>query len=157
MTFTKPKAFGRILLVDDNVDSVEMMQLLLTSLGYAVEIAYRGDDGLALARTFMPQAVFLDIGMPGMSGYEVAVEIRKDPQLNDVFLLALTGWNDQATRAAVIAAGFDRHMVKPPNFDEITRILSHYFSFRQNASADDSASEDLPANPTGTATDLFPD
>lgn len=66
--------------------------------------------------------------MPGMSGYEVAVEFRKDLQLNDVFLLALTGWNDSTTREAVIASGFDRHLVKPPNLDQITRLLAEYFS-----------------------------
>ena len=130
MTLTKATDSGRILLIDDNVDSAQMMQLLLTSLGYVVEVAFGGIEGLALARTFLPHVIFLDIGMPGMSGYEVAVELRKDTQLNDVFLLALTGWNDKATRVAVIGAGFDRHMVKPPRFDEITRVLATYFSSR---------------------------
>jgi DNA-binding response OmpR family regulator len=126
--FSNISAFGRILLIDDNVDLAQLMQLVLTSLGYAVEIAHTGKDGLALAKSFLPQVVFLDIGMPGMSGYEVAVELRATPQVNDVFLLALTGWSDRDTRAAVVDAGFDRHLVKPPKLDVITSILDEYFS-----------------------------
>jgi CheY-like chemotaxis protein len=117
----------RVLLIDDNADAVTMMQALLTALGYTVEAAHSGRAGIELAKTFRPQVVFLDLGMPIMSGYEVAAVLRNTPALSDVFLLALTGWNDQATRHAVIAAGFDRHLVKPPNFEQINAILNEHF------------------------------
>jgi CheY-like chemotaxis protein len=130
MTMTATRAAGRVLLVDDNVDALDLMQVILSALGFTVETAANGKDGLATARTFLPQVVFLDLGMPGMGGYEVAVELRKLPALQDVFILALTGWNDLATRKAVIAAGFDRHLVKPANFEQITEILDDYLMAR---------------------------
>jgi CheY-like chemotaxis protein len=120
----------RILLIDDNVDAASMMQALLIALGFTVEAANSGRKGLDIAQAFHPQVVFLDLGMPVMDGYEVAAALRRLPGLADVFLLALTGWNDQATRTAVIAAGFDRHLVKPPNFEQIISILDEHFGSR---------------------------
>jgi len=130
MTSRDTDAQKRVLLIDDNVDAASMMQALLTALGYTVEAANTGREGLALAQSFLPHIVFLDLGMPIMSGYEVAIALRRMPGLGDVFLLALTGWNDQTTRAAVVAAGFDRHLVKPANFEQITSILDEYFAPR---------------------------
>lgn len=130
MTSPDTDAQKRVLLIDDNVDAASMMQALLTALGYTVEAANSGAEGLALAQTFHPHVVFLDLGMPVMSGYDVAMALRGMPALDHVFLLALTGWNDQATRAAVIAAGFDRHLVKPPNFAQLTSILDEHFAAR---------------------------
>lgn len=128
MTSPNTDAQKRVLLIDDNVDAVFTMQALLTALGFTVEAANSGREGIELAKTFHPQVVFLDLGMPVMSGYEVAAALRRIPALGDVFLLALTGWNDQATRAAVVAAGFDRHLVKPANFEQISAILDAYFT-----------------------------
>ncbi|MFC5549074.1 response regulator [Massilia aerilata] len=130
MTSPIAEAQKRILLIDDNVDAAFMMQALLTAFGFTVETANSGARGLALAQTFLPQVIFLDLGMPVMSGYEVATALRKLPALADVFLLALTGWNDQETRAAVIAAGFDRHLVKPPDFAQIRALLERHFEAR---------------------------
>ena len=130
MPSLNPDPQKRVLLIDDNVDAVFMMQTLLTALGFTVEAANSGREGIELAKTFHPQVVFLDLGMPVMSGYEVAAAMRKIPALGDVFLLALTGWNDQATRAAVVAAGFDRHLVKPANFEQISSILDAHFAPR---------------------------
>ncbi|CAH0178766.1 Transcriptional activator protein CzcR [Massilia sp. Bi118] len=130
MTSPTNDAQKRILLIDDNVDAASMMQALLTAFGFTVETANSGAQGLALAQIFLPQVIFLDLGMPVMNGYEVATALRKLPALADVFLLALTGWNDQGTRAAVIAAGFDRHLVKPPDFEQIRAILAQHFEAR---------------------------
>jgi CheY-like chemotaxis protein len=69
--------------------------------------------GLALASSFGPEVVLLDLGMPGMSGYEVAVALRQLPGLSDVYIAALTGWNDARTKALVTSSGFDKHLVKP--------------------------------------------
>jgi CheY-like chemotaxis protein len=131
MTSSTIHAHKRILLIDDNVDAASMMQALLTAFGFTVEAANGGVEGLALAQSFLPHVIFLDLGMPVMNGYEVAVALRKMPLFEDVFLLALTGWNDQDTRAAVIGAGFDRHLVKPPNFQQILDILHQHFESRQ--------------------------
>jgi CheY-like chemotaxis protein len=117
----------RLLLIDDNVDALDLMQMLLSALGFSVKTATNGKDGLAKAREFLPQVVFLDLGMPGMSGYDVAAELRKIPALQNVFMLALTGWSDAATRTAVVAAGFDRHLVKPPRYEVILDILNAHF------------------------------
>lgn len=119
---------GRVLLIDDNADALYLMQILLSTLGYTTETAGSGKDGIALARTFVPDVVFLDLGMPDMLGYDVARALRKIPQLEHAFILALTGWNDQATRAAVIEAGFDRHLVKPARHEQIAEILEQYFA-----------------------------
>lgn len=135
MTSPTIDAQKRVLLVDDNVDAAAMLQALLSAFGFTVETADNGADGLALAQRFLPHVVFLDLGMPVMSGYEVAAAIRQLPLLSDVFLLALTGWNDQDTRAAVVAAGFDRHLVKPPDIEQILAILSRHFEARTAASA----------------------
>jgi CheY-like chemotaxis protein len=131
MTSSTIHAEKRVLLIDDNVDAASMMQALLTAFGFTVEAANGGVEGLALAPSFLPHVIFLDLGMPVMNGYEVAVALRKMPLFEDVFLLALTGWNDQDTRAAVIGAGFDRHLVKPPNFQQILDILHQHFESRQ--------------------------
>ncbi len=133
MTFVTTPAQKRVLLIDDNADAATMMQALLTAYGFTVEAANSGRTGLELAQRFLPEVVFLDLGMPVMSGYEVAEALRRMPALGDVFLLALTGWNDRATRAAVVAAGFDRHLVKPPNFEQIISILNEHFDARTPA------------------------
>lgn len=130
MISPNPAAHKRVLLIDDNADAASMMQILLSALGFNAEAAYSGKEGLELAQSFRPHVVFLDLGMPAMSGYEVAAALRRLPALGDVFLLALTGWNDQATRAAVVAAGFDRHLVKPPDFEQIIAILDEHFDAR---------------------------
>lgn len=118
----------RVLLIDDNIDATTLMQLLLTQLGYAVETASSGWDGLKIAETFLPQVIFCDLGMPVMSGYTVAAQLRGDIRFADVFLIALTGWEDQQTRAAVAAAGFDRHLTKPAGCMQIIETLDGYFA-----------------------------
>ncbi len=127
MTPLTTSAERRVLLIDDNADAAFMMQALLSAYGYTVEAANSGREGLALAQTFRPHVIFLDLGMPEMDGYEVARVLRSTPPLDEVFLLALTGWNDEKTRAAVIAAGFDRHLVKPPDFERIAALLQAHF------------------------------
>lgn len=133
MTSIATSACKRVLLVDDNVDALSLMHLLLTSLGFNVEMANNGREGLRLAETFLPQVVFLDLGMPEMSGYDVAIALRKMPSLEGLLLIALTGWNDEKTRSAVFAAGFDHHLVKPSKLEEILSILNEHFEVRYSA------------------------
>ncbi|USX12410.1 ATP-binding protein [Oxalobacteraceae bacterium OTU3CAMAD1] len=114
----------RVLVVDDNVDAAETLTALLEFKGHTVGVAHDGPQALAAARSLSPQVVFLDIGLPGMSGYEVARQLRATPGLDGVTLIALTGWGTDADRLKTDAAGFDHHLTKPVSFDEILRMLT---------------------------------
>ena len=111
----------RILVVDDNADAAELVGAIMSMEGHVVEVAHGGREGVAAAATFLPDVVFLDIGMPGMDGYQVAMELRRDPSLSAARIVALTAWGDDESRARVIACGFDAHLVKPAKLD---RLLS---------------------------------
>lgn len=116
----------KILVVDDNVGSARVLSLLLSKLGpHVVEMAHDGPTALALLNEFRPQIVLLDIGLPGMDGYEVARSIRKNPEFNDVLLAALTGYGQEEDRRRSKEAGFDQHLVKPPALETIKELLSH--------------------------------
>ena len=113
----------RVLLVDDNRDSAESLAALLTMLGHEVYQAYDGPAALAAAANWLPDLVLLDIGMPGMSGYEVARGLRADPKLDGATLIALTGYGSVKDRHDSRAAGFDGHLVKPIDFDALEHII----------------------------------
>ena len=114
----------RVLVVDDNVDAAVSLGRLLTRLhGQDVKVAHDGPSGLALAEAFRPEVVILDIGMPGMDGYEVARRLRDRPESNGTLLVALTGWGQEADRRRSAEAGFDRHLVKPVDPDLLKKIL----------------------------------
>jgi CheY-like chemotaxis protein len=123
VTKPPPSPRSRILLIDDNDDARELMQIGLELNGHAVAAAASGARGLARAREFRPEIVFLDLGMPIMDGYETAVELRRIAGLERVRIAALSGWNDQATMARVIDAGFDHHLTKPATFAQIDSVL----------------------------------
>ncbi|HVX12382.1 MAG TPA: PAS domain S-box protein [Pirellulales bacterium] len=107
-----PSGF-RLLIVDDNHDAANSLGTLLQLQGHHVRIAYSGMATLEIAKEFIPDAVLLDIGMPGMDGYEVAMRLRELPALQNTMLIALTGWGQQEDRRRSAEAGFDRHLVKP--------------------------------------------
>lgn len=113
----------RVLLIDDNDDARDLMGMVLELHGHQVAMARNGLAGLATAREFMPEVVFLDLGMPVMDGYETAVGLRAIPGLERVWIVALSGWNDQATLARTRLAGFDYHLTKPANFEIIDNFL----------------------------------
>jgi CheY-like chemotaxis protein len=113
----------RVLVVDDNRDSAESLAALLGMLGHEVDQAYDGPAALATARTRFPDLVLLDIGMPGMSGHEVARQIRAEPALLGTTLIALTGYGSAEDRHESRAAGFDGHLVKPIDFEALQRII----------------------------------
>jgi signal transduction histidine kinase len=113
----------RVLVVDDNVDAAESLGLLLRFLGADVEVAHDGPSALERMQPFRPELVLLDIGMPGMDGYEVAARIRALPSNGDVTVIALTGWGQSEDRARSHAAGFDRHLVKPVDIDTLEALL----------------------------------
>ena len=114
----------KVLVVDDNRDAAESLSLLLGLQGHDVCTSHDGNSAIAAARTFRPHLVLLDIGMPGMNGYEVARHLRQIPELNDVVLAALTGWGQPEDRQRSRAAGFDQHLVKPVTPDALQGVLA---------------------------------
>ncbi len=114
----------RIMIVDDNQDAAETLARLLTRLYQQdVRVAYDGASALDLAASFRPEVVLLDIGLPGMDGYEVARRLRSSPDLGPLTLAALTGWGQDHDRARSRAAGFDHHLVKPVEIDSVRQLL----------------------------------
>jgi len=109
--------------VDDNRDAAETLAALLNLLGHSAPVANDGHQALRMLAGLMPQVVFLDLGMPGMSGYEVAAAIRQDRRYDGVRLVALTGWGGAADRERTAAAGFDRHLTKPATVEAIEEVL----------------------------------
>ena len=115
----------RILVVDDNKDSANALARLLKRLyGQEVEVAHDGPSALARAATFRPEVILLDIGLPGMDGYEVARRLRGMPGFEAVTLLALTGWGQEEDRRRSLEAGFDHHLVKPVDPEAILDLLT---------------------------------
>jgi signal transduction histidine kinase/ActR/RegA family two-component response regulator len=114
----------RVLVVDDLLASAETMKVLLESEGYVVEIAVDGMSALAKAREFLPTVVILDIGLPGMSGFEVAHQMRQMPETREVLLIALTGYGEAESRLRSKKAGFDHHVVKPADIDALLGFVS---------------------------------
>jgi PAS domain S-box-containing protein len=114
----------RVLVVDDNQDAADSLALLLQLAGQEVRVAYDGQAALALAPEFRPAMAFLDIGMPGMDGYEVGRRLRQLPGMEALVLVALTGWGQEEDRRRSKEAGFDHHLVKPAEADELNRLLA---------------------------------
>ncbi|MFN2427389.1 MAG: PAS domain S-box protein [Candidatus Binatia bacterium] len=103
----------RLLVVDDNEDAATSLAILLRLQGHDVRVAYDGPSALEAAAVYAPDLVFLDLGMPGMDGCEIARRMRKQPGLEQTVLAALTGWGQKADRRRTAEAGFDHHLVKP--------------------------------------------
>jgi signal transduction histidine kinase/ActR/RegA family two-component response regulator len=114
----------RILIVDDNHDAAETLAMLLSELGATVEVAHNGPDALHALEAFEPDAMLLDIGMPGMDGYEVSRHVRSSSSHKNVLLIALTGWGQLDDRERSKRAGFDHHLVKPPDIDRLRSIVA---------------------------------
>ncbi len=113
----------RLLLVDDSVDAAEALSLLLETLGHDVRTAHDPWTALELAETFAPQVVILDIGLPGMDGFELARAMRGRPATSNALLIALTGYGQERDRQLSREAGFDHHFVKPISFSEIQEVI----------------------------------
>ena len=119
-----PAAGLRILVADDNVDAATMLAAVLEARGHQVRLAHDGRAALALARESGFELLIFDIGMPGLSGYELAREIRKLPHLDRALLAAHTGWGAQHDRSEAREAGFDAHLTKPAGLEEIDALLA---------------------------------
>jgi CheY-like chemotaxis protein len=114
----------RVLVADDNRDAADSLALLLQIDGHDVRVAHGGSAALALAQAFRPEVALLDIGMPDLNGYEVARALRREPWGKDVYLIALTGWGQEEDRRRSREAGFDRHLTKPADPDELKAVLT---------------------------------
>jgi CheY-like chemotaxis protein len=113
----------RVLLVDDNVDAVESMEILLQAFGYEVSTAIHPDTALAQLESFAPAAAVIDIGLPGMDGYQLATEIRRRLAGKPMRLIAFTGYGGADDIARATLAGFDAHLVKPVEIERLLAVL----------------------------------
>jgi signal transduction histidine kinase len=115
----------RILVVDDNRDSAMTLARLLIRRGHQVEVAFDGEDAIAAAAIFQPEIVLMDIGLPRLNGYDAGRRILEQTPSGDVVLIALTGWGQENDRRRAFQAGFTHHLVKPVDFEALTRILGN--------------------------------
>jgi signal transduction histidine kinase/ActR/RegA family two-component response regulator len=138
----------RILIVDDNRDAAQTLGELLSALGATVCVVHSGREALDTLDAFDPDSVLLDIGMPDMNGYEAARRIRSTAGYGDVLLVALTGWGQEHDQRRTLAAGFDHHVVKPPDIDKLRDLLTTGWSdtetdsFRSRDAVDKSLARD---------------
>ncbi|HET7809672.1 MAG TPA: ATP-binding protein [Steroidobacteraceae bacterium] len=131
---------GRVLVADDNRDAAESLAMVLRFLGYEVGVAADGGEALELGAQLHPDAAVIDIGMPGMSGHEVARRMRREAWGRRAVLVALTGWGQEQDRQAALAAGFDEHLTKPVDPDHVERVLAARMP--SSAAADAAAHDD---------------
>lgn len=113
-----------MLVVDDNRDAAESMTVLLELWGHEVRIANDGPDALALATQYQPDTVLLDIGLPGMDGYEVARRLRNLPHSDNMFLVAVTGYGQDEDRRRAYETGFNFHLTKPVEPAQLESLLA---------------------------------
>jgi signal transduction histidine kinase len=113
-----------VLVVDDNIASAKTAGWMLEMIGHHATLAHDGLDALAAARTQHPDVILLDIGLPGMNGYDVCRELRKDPAFAHTVMIAQTGWGQERDRRLASEAGFDHHLTKPVNFEEFSGLLA---------------------------------
>ena len=117
----------RVLIADDNRDGAETLGLYLEMQGHQIHFAHSGEEALAVAAAIRPQVSVIDIGMPDMTGYDVAERIRHEAWGEDMTLIALTGWGQDTDRRRAFAAGFDHHCTKPID----PAVLETFFSPRK--------------------------
>ncbi len=115
---------SRVVIIDDNQDAATTMSMLVEQLGGSARVAHDAVSGLAAVQEFQPDIVFLDIGMPGMDGYETCRRIRKQPSLQHVFVVAVTGWGRPQDKQRALDAGFDAHLTKPVDPTALAVVLA---------------------------------
>jgi len=113
----------RVLVIDDNHDAAEMLCNLIAILGHETRYALGGPEGIDQAALFKPDVIFLDIGMPGMNGFETCIGLRTLPGLDATCIVALTAWTDPATRLKCEQCGFNFHLAKPASIDLIESVI----------------------------------
>lgn len=120
-----PRGAGRrILVADDNRDATDAVALLLESRGHTVRVANDGHSAVAIAQAFHPDVGLLDLGMPGLTGHEVAMKMRAQPWSARLLLVAMTGWGQDDDKRRALEAGFDHHLTKPVDPDRLLAVIS---------------------------------
>jgi CheY-like chemotaxis protein len=122
----EPGSATRVLVVDDNNDVADSLVELLQLVGYTAELARNGEQALEVAEAWRPDVVLLDIGLPTISGREVAKRLRARPWTTGLLLVALTGWGQFEDRRLSLEAGFDDHLVKPVDLDRLLEVLQRF-------------------------------
>jgi len=130
-----------VLVADDNRDAAESLAILLTMSGCRVWLAHSGDEALRLALREQPNALILDIGMPELTGCDVARGVRQQEWGKQALLLAISGWDQREDRKASSEAGFDVHLPKPAEPERIEQLLENFCAQLQHERTPDSASE----------------
>jgi signal transduction histidine kinase/ActR/RegA family two-component response regulator len=115
---------GRVLVVDDNLDTARLTSRLLKQAGFEVEVAHGGPEAIEVAHWFTPSVVLLDIGLPGMNGYEVATHLRDDPASNAALMIAVSGYAEEKARERSRATGFDHYLTKPLDFGQLMALIA---------------------------------
>ena len=123
-----PAHCGRVLVVEDNVDSAEILATFLRRSGHEVRTAYDGPGALEAVAAYLPDVVLLDIGLPGLDGFEVARRLRLDPRLERVRLVAMTGYGQESDLKLAAEAGFNEHLVKPVNILDVRERLTTWLT-----------------------------
>jgi len=116
----------RVLLIDDNPDVVDSLALWFETLGHQVEIAYHGIQGISTAQSFEPDIILLDIGLPDMDGYQVARKLREQPSTQRMWIIALSGYDQQKNSLSAESAGFDHYLMKPPNLSQLQELITEF-------------------------------
>jgi CheY-like chemotaxis protein len=119
-----PMMNGRVVIVDDNQDAARTMAMLVEKLGGSARTAYDAESGISAVRAFRPDIVLLDIGMPGMDGYEACRRIRQQPSERPVIVVAVTGWGQDQDKQRALDAGFDAHLTKPVDPAALAQLLA---------------------------------
>ena len=129
---TKSSALHSILIVDDNRDSADSLSMLLELTGKQTFLAHDGLEALEMAEKYRPQAMLVDIGLPKLTGHEVCRRIREQHWGQDIVMIALTGWGQEDDRRKSQEAGFDGHLVKPVDYDELLDLLAELSNGRRH-------------------------
>jgi len=119
-----PVPVCRVLVVDDNRDAANSLGMLLGLLGVEAQVVYDGPSALESVQRSRPDVILLDLGMPGMDGYEVVQRLHESPECDEIKIIALTGWGQEEDRRRVFAAGFDHHLVKPAEISVLKELLT---------------------------------
>lgn len=114
-----------VLVVDDNVPSAQTIGWMLELAGHNFTLAHGGEEAMEAARTQVPDVIMLDIGLPGISGYDVCRTLRSEDEFRDTIFIAQTGWGEESARQRAREAGFHHHLVKPVNYDELAELLAN--------------------------------
>jgi CheY-like chemotaxis protein len=128
-----PRRPGRVLVVDDNVDAAMTLAQVLGQAGHEVRVAATGQEGLAVARSFAPQVAVLDIGLPDLDGYALALRLRDEPATRHACLVALTGYGQSVDKARARDAGFQRHFTKPADLEHLLEAIDELVAERSEA------------------------